>query len=74
MRPGDFSPGNAASGELDFDCVHGASMRPGDFSPGNETFEPPLLCLCLASMRPGDFSPGNLVERGLIDAEEALLQ
>ena len=59
MRPGDFSPGNAAAPGRPRPLSL-ASMRPGDFSPGNPAVHAGAgVLLSDASMRPGDFSPGN---------------
>ena len=62
MRPGDFSPGNAAGVPEQHVRQAVASMRPGDFSPGNVVLRDRVQrsMLAAASMRPGDFSPGNL--------------
>ena len=62
MRPGDFSPGNAAVKLGRLILPGGASMRPGDFSPGNQGGVVGVTDAGgqAASMRPGDFSPGNL--------------
>ena len=60
MRPGDFSPGNVASGSRANRPRAACFNEAGGFLPRKLD----ACCACLveplqASMRPGDFSPGN---------------